>query len=262
LNSAGISGTTSITESDIIGVGHALLQLQGDRLATYIDGGDNTFEVRGLTVTTGDGRALLQPVTFALLPRTMLVVIGPSGAGKSTPLRALVGSRPSDGGEVRYAGRDLYDDYDELRHRIALVAQDDVLHIQLAVAAVLGYAARLRFPTDTTPQDREARVAEVLEQLGLTPARHTTDRDGGSRRNSRSRSPRTCRKGSCAGEPLVRVLGHCTGDDRVQSHGNAWNDLRMARRRSVQVGADDAGIPSTANGRRPVSASNNRQPSA
>ena len=47
--------------------------------------------------------------------RSLLAVVGPSGAGKSTLLRALTGSRPADIGEVRYAGRDLYAEYDELR---------------------------------------------------------------------------------------------------------------------------------------------------
>jgi ABC-type multidrug transport system ATPase subunit len=66
-----------------------------------------------------------------------MAVIGPSGAGTSTLLGALIGSRPADRGTVRYAGRDLYRDYDELRHRIALVPQDDVLHTPLTVRQAL-----------------------------------------------------------------------------------------------------------------------------
>ena len=53
-------------------------------------------------------------------------------------------------GTVRYADRDLYKDYEELRHRIAIVPQDDVLHTALTVRKALSYAARLRFPADTT----------------------------------------------------------------------------------------------------------------
>ena len=92
---------------------------------------------------------------------------GPSGAGKSTLLNALTGLRPADQGTVLYDGRDLYRDYAELRQRIGLVPQDDILHSQLTVRRALGYAAELRFPEDTAKAERQARVDEVVRELGL-----------------------------------------------------------------------------------------------
>lgn len=156
-----------VDERDVIGIGHGLLQLDGDRLVEFVDAGGNTFQADGLTVTTAKGKTLLQSVGFALPGRTLLAVVGPSGAGKSTLLNALTGARPADRGTVRYADRDLYRDYDELRHRIALVPQDDVLHTQLTVRQALSYAARLRFPADTDEVGRRRRVDEVLHELGL-----------------------------------------------------------------------------------------------
>jgi ABC-type multidrug transport system ATPase subunit/pSer/pThr/pTyr-binding forkhead associated (FHA) protein len=171
---------------DVIGIGHALLQLDGDRLIGFVDTGGNTFEADGLTVTTSKGKTLLQSVSFALPGRSLLAVIGPSGAGKSTLLNALIGARPADVGHVRYAERDLYDDYDELRHRIALVPQDDVLHTQLSVRQALSYAARLRFPADTTEADRRLRVDEVLAELGLSAQadQRITSLSGGQRKRT------------------------------------------------------------------------------
>jgi ABC-type multidrug transport system ATPase subunit len=64
-------------------------------------------------------------------------VVGPSGAGKSTLLNALTGLRPADHGTVLYDGRDLYREYAELRQRIGLVPQDDILHAQLTVRRAL-----------------------------------------------------------------------------------------------------------------------------
>lgn len=157
-----------VTPRDVIGIGHALLQMQGDRLVAAVDTGDVAYEVRDISVHTAEGKQLLRDVGFALPGRSLLAVVGPSGAGKSTLLRALTGSRPADVGEVRYAGRDLYAEYDELRHRIGLVPQDDVLHPQLTVLTALRYAARLRFPADVTKADRERRITEVLHELGLT----------------------------------------------------------------------------------------------
>ncbi len=60
-----------------------------------------------------------------------------------------------------YDGRDLYRDYAELRQRIGLVPQDDILHAQLTVRRALVYAAELRFPQDTAKAERQARVDEL-----------------------------------------------------------------------------------------------------
>ncbi|MFC4949070.1 FHA domain-containing protein [Pseudonocardia sp. GCM10023141] len=159
---------TTVTERDLIGIGHSLLQLAGGSLVEYLDSGDIAFEAEGLTVTTKEGRTLLEGVSFSLPGRCLLAVIGPSGAGKSTLLRALTGFRPADTGRVRYDGRDLYSNFDELRQRIGLVPQDDILHPQLTVRRALSFAARLRFPTEVSDHDREQRIDEVLAELGLT----------------------------------------------------------------------------------------------
>ncbi len=73
---------------------------------------------------------------------------------------------------VLYDGRDLYRDYAELRQRIGLVPQDDILHAQLTVHGALSYAAELRFPQDTAKAERRARVDEVVRELGLEQRVH------------------------------------------------------------------------------------------
>ncbi|MBW8805317.1 MAG: ATP-binding cassette domain-containing protein [Catenulisporales bacterium] len=129
------------------------------------------LSTRELTVTVkhrGVTKTLLDDVGFDVPNHALVAVIGPSGSGKSTLLRALTGSRPADSGEVRYAGRELCAEYSELRHRIGLVPQDDVLHAQLTVKSALRYAAALRFPSGTTEAERERRIDEVLAGLRLT----------------------------------------------------------------------------------------------
>ena len=157
-----------VTSADLIGIGRAVMRLHGDRLVTVVDSGNVAFAAHGLSVTVAGGKQLLHDVSFSLPGRCLLAIVGPSGAGKSTLLRALTGSRPADSGAVHYDGRDLYAAYDELRHRIGLVPQDDVLHPQLTVRRALRYAARLRFPADVPAADRERRIEEVLTELGLT----------------------------------------------------------------------------------------------
>ena len=160
--------------ADVISIGHDLLQVQPEgRIVGYVDEGGNAFEARGLTVHAGQ-RTLLHDVSFALPGKVLLAVVGPSGAGKSTLLGAITGARPASVGKVRYAGRGLYDNYEELRHRIAVVPQDDVLHAQLTVRAALGHVARLRFPTDTPEPERRRRIDEVLAESSVWPSTRTS----------------------------------------------------------------------------------------
>lgn len=153
---------------DIVGIGHSAFCLVGDQLQEYVDTGEVSLDVQDLTVAVDHGRkVLLDQVSFPVGEKCLLAVVGPSGAGKSTLLNALTGQRPADRGTVLYDGRDLYRDYAELRQRIGLVPQDDILHAQLSVHSALSYAAELRFPQDTAKAERQARVEEVVRELGL-----------------------------------------------------------------------------------------------
>ncbi|WP_239307913.1 MULTISPECIES: ATP-binding cassette domain-containing protein [unclassified Frankia] len=156
-----------LPQGAVIAVGHHVFQLVDDELVEYIDSGDVSFEADGLNVWAGQ-KQLMHDMTFRLPGRALLAVVGPSGAGKSTLLNALTGFRPADKGTVRYAGRDMYSEYDELRRRIGYVPQEDLLHTTLTVRRALEFGAELRFPPDTTKAERGARVDEVIAELGLT----------------------------------------------------------------------------------------------
>lgn len=161
-------GRAPVAAGDIVGIGHSEFSLVGDVLQEFVDTGEVSLDVQDLAVTVDGGRkTLLDDVSFPVGEKCLLGVVGPSGSGKSTLLNALTGLRPADEGSVLYDGRDLYHDYAELRHRIGLVPQDDILHSQLTVHRALGYAAELRFPHDTDPSERRARVAEVIRELAL-----------------------------------------------------------------------------------------------
>jgi ABC-type multidrug transport system ATPase subunit len=161
-------GSAPVTESDIIGIGPATFRLVGEELQEFLDSGDISYIANDLTVTLPNGRVILDHVTFPLGGRCLMGVIGPSGAGKSTLLGALTGIAPASHGTVLYDDRDLYMNYAELRNRIGLVPQENILHTQLAARRALGYAAELRFPRDTSKAERKHRIDEVLEELALT----------------------------------------------------------------------------------------------
>ncbi|GLX19877.1 ABC transporter ATP-binding protein [Streptomyces lavendulae subsp. lavendulae] len=161
------SGTALLGPNDIVGVGHSTFKIVGDRLEEFVDTGAVSFSARHLTVTVDGGKQILKDVTFGVPEKSLIGVIGPSGSGKSTLLKALTGYRPADQGDVLYDNRNLYKQFAELRQRIGLVPQDDILHKELKVSTALKYAAKLRFPGDTAESERAARIDEVLRELKL-----------------------------------------------------------------------------------------------
>jgi ABC transport system ATP-binding/permease protein len=161
-------GRAIVTERDIIGIGRAAFRLAIGEPHGPIDDDGAPMVARDLTVQLASGKILLDRVSLPVAERSLVAILGPSGAGKSTLLGALTGMRPATSGTVLYGNRDLYADYAELRHRIGLVPQDNILHDSLSARRALRYAAGLRFPGDTSSGERHRRVDEVLGELGLT----------------------------------------------------------------------------------------------
>ena len=92
--------SATLTEKDIVGIGHATFRLTDGELREYIDTGDVSLVAQDLVVQVSGGKVLLDHVSFPLAERCLVGIIGPSGAGKSTLLGALTGMRPCLSGTV------------------------------------------------------------------------------------------------------------------------------------------------------------------
>jgi ABC-type multidrug transport system ATPase subunit len=125
------------------------------------------LEVCDVSLAVGN-RTLLDRISFSAKPATLTAVIGPSGSGKTTLSKVIAGLAWPDSGNVLFDGHSVQGEYALLRSRIGMVPQDDVVHRQLTIGEALGYAAELRMPRDTTKQDRQRVIAQVLEELELT----------------------------------------------------------------------------------------------
>lgn len=161
--------TVTIGNIDLVFDGATL----GRRTQTEADTKTGGLEVRGLTWTIEGNKTLLDNISVTARPGTLTAVIGPSGAGKSTFARQVAGVTSPTTGTVSFEGHDIHAEYASLRSRIGMVPQDDVVHGQLTVHQALMYAAELRLPPDTTKEDREQVVAQVLEELEMTKHRDT-----------------------------------------------------------------------------------------
>jgi ABC transport system ATP-binding/permease protein len=157
----------ALATGDRFTIGRHEFLFDGMHLFQNDDQGPTSIIADDITVEVGKA-VLLDDVSFALRHGTLLGIVGPSGCGKSTLLKAMTGIRPASRGTLLYDGKDLYEHYSELRYRIGMVPQDDVLHRQLTVRRALRFAASLRFADDVPRRLRKQRVDEVLELLGLT----------------------------------------------------------------------------------------------
>ena len=118
------------------------------------------LRVENVSVSAG-GTRILKKVDLTLHPGEMCALIGPSGAGKSTLIKALLGLRDPNKGSVRMGSLPMAE-----LGPVGYVPQDDALHRGLTVRRELAYAAELRMP-EASAQERQSRIAEVLDQVDL-----------------------------------------------------------------------------------------------
>ena len=164
--------TALLNEGDVVTIGNVDLVFAGGTLArrteTAAATGTGGLDVRAVTWTIENNKTLLENISFTARPGTLTAVIGPSGAGKSTLARLIAGYTHPTSGTVSFEGHNIHADYASLRSRIGMVPQDDVVHGQLTVNQALMYAAELRLPPDTTKEDRQQVVEQVLAELEMT----------------------------------------------------------------------------------------------
>lgn len=113
----------------------------------------------------GVARPALSDVTFNVPAGSTIALVGPSGAGKTTAAHLLMRFWDPESGAVRMAGHDLRQfKLDDLRNRIALVAQDTYLFNDTLRANIL-----VADPTadDEAVQNaiRQASLAEFVDTL-------------------------------------------------------------------------------------------------
>jgi ABC-type multidrug transport system ATPase subunit len=161
-----------LREGDVVTIGNIDLTFTGGTLVRRTETAAATatggLDVRGVTWTIENTKTLLDSISLTARPGTLTAVIGPSGAGKSTFARLVAGYTHPTAGSVTFEGHNIHAEYASLRSRIGMVPQDDVVHGQLTVKQALMYAAELRLPPDTTREDREQVVMQVLEELEMT----------------------------------------------------------------------------------------------
>lgn len=112
------------------------------------------------TVTALDG------VTLEVAPGSIFGLLGPNGSGKSTLIRIFCGSLRPTSGSASVLGFDAVRESEALRRGIGYMSQAFSLYRDLTVEENLEFFGRAY-----AVPDRRARIAEVLDLLGLRPYR-------------------------------------------------------------------------------------------
>ncbi|MBZ9638372.1 dipeptide/oligopeptide/nickel ABC transporter ATP-binding protein [Streptomyces sp. PSKA30] len=143
------------------------------------------LEVRELVVRYGDFTAV-DGVSFTVDAGETLALNGPSGCGKSSTAMAVLQLRRPGAGEVRFEGRELTSlterELRPLRPRMQPVFQDPYGSLSPRHRIRDAVAEPLKVQGRWTATDGPARVAELLDRVGLDPSygdRHPHELSGG-----------------------------------------------------------------------------------
>lgn len=111
-------------------------------------------------------------VSFVVKKGETVGLVGESGSGKTTTGRAIIRLNEPTAGTITYEGREIsrLDSraFRPYRKKIQIIFQDpyNSLNPRLSIFDIIGEALEIHFP-EMNRADRRARVAELLEKVGL-----------------------------------------------------------------------------------------------
>jgi len=113
-------------------------------------------------------------VSFTVEAGSTVGLVGESGSGKTTIGRTILKLAAATDGQIFFDGRDILPmgegEFRPLRRQIQMIFQDPFgsLNPRMTIFSIVAEALEIHFPA-MTREDRRARVAELLTQVGLQP---------------------------------------------------------------------------------------------
>ena len=161
-------------------------------------------------------------VSFAVEPGEFFALLGPNGAGKTSMIRMMYGFSPLSGGRMEIFGRDIRDDWRQIRLRLGVCQQENTLDPDLTVVQNLQLYSRY-FEMDKATARR--RAEELLDFFALTGKREAKvmELSGGlARRLQIARA--------LMSKPELLILDEPTAGLDPQSRHQVWDRLRALKK--------------------------------
>lgn len=172
-------------------------------------------------------KTILKNVSGSVRPGQLLAIIGSTGAGKSSLLDVLAQRKnPSYvSGRIRVNGRKPDKTFNRLS---SYVTQDDCFQGLLTVRETLQFYADLQLPSSVSSRERQRRVEELIDMLGLAKVRDARVGTQFARGISGGEKKRLSIGCSLIADPGIIFLDEpTTGLDAYNSYSvlNALNEL-------------------------------------
>ncbi len=161
----------SLMPQDVIRIGPYDLVFTGTQLIQRSSSRSIRIDALNLIQYGDKQKILLNDISLTIPSGKFVAIVGGSGAGKTMLMDALNGTRQAKAGRVLYNGQDYYSSRASFSAQLGYVPQFDIIHKNLTVERVLYYAAKLRLPSDTTDQQIQERMKEVMKAVGITQRR-------------------------------------------------------------------------------------------
>lgn len=135
---------------------------------------ETVIEIKNLQIAFKN-QDVLKDVSLRLYKGENLVVLGKSGSGKSVLIKCIVALLGFDSGSINVLGQNLKSlntkELNDLRMKIGFLFQSGALYDSMTVKQNLEFAM-IRVKRELTQKQRDEKIAEVLENVGLTDALH------------------------------------------------------------------------------------------
>lgn len=115
-------------------------------------------------------KCLLRDIHMSIKPGRMVLLLGGSGSGKTTLVNAITGYERANA-RIMLKNEDVYRNFRRLKYEIGFAPQQELVRANDTVHMTVSDAAALRLPVDITRQERNRRVSEVIEAMGLGPVK-------------------------------------------------------------------------------------------
>lgn len=170
VNGVKIYKPVKLTNKDIFTILNTTFIYSGNQLFYKVNPEGIALNIKNLNkeVPAKNGKkTILDKVSLGIGANEFVAIIGGSGAGKTTLMTAMSGFDSDVTGNVYCNGIDLRENFQTLKNVIGFVPQQDIIYENITLKKMLYYTAKLKMPEDTSKEEINARIRDVLGMVEL-----------------------------------------------------------------------------------------------